>query len=123
MSLFVAQAFNHYFSMWNERDPAQVRSHLDQAVTEDFIFCDPQHFHTGRDALEANVLGFRADHPLVSLEVASGVDAHHNRVRYEWHILKGTRVLFRGFDVATLADSGLIERIDGFFGSLPSRGE
>ena len=42
--------------------------------------------------------------------------AHHNRVRYHWNFTRRGRTLLRGFDVATIAESGLIERIDGFFG-------
>lgn len=121
MSLFPSPSFDHYWAMWNEGDPSKVRGHLDQAVTVNFIFCDPLHFHVGRDALEANVHGFRAEQPKVTFAVGSGVDSHHNRVRYEWHFIRGGRVLLRGFDVATLADDGLIERIDGFFGELPAK--
>lgn len=121
MSLFPVVVFDHYFDMWRETDPSKVRQHLDLAVTEDFIFCDPLQFHVGRDALETNVLAFRSDNPKVSLELGSGVDSHHNRVRYAWHITLGSRVVMRGFDVATLAPSGLIERVDGFFGELPAK--
>jgi hypothetical protein len=121
MSLFPVAVFDRYFDMWRETDPAKIRQHLDLAVTDDFIFCDPLHFHVGRDALEANVRAFRSENPKLSLELGSGVDAHHNRVRYAWHIMLGRRVVMRGFDVATLADNGLIERVDGFFGELPEK--
>lgn len=120
MSAFPAPSFDHYWTMWNEPDVDLVRGHLDQAVSEDFIFCDPVHFHVGRDALEANVRGLRSEHPRVAFSVASGIDSHHNRVRYEWHMTMGARTIIRGFDVATTSDDGLIERIDGFFGKLPN---
>lgn len=119
MSLFPEPAFEHYWNMWNETDMSAVRGHLDQAVTPDFIFCDPLHFHVGRDALEENVRTFRGDQPQAEFAIGSGVDSHHNRYRYEWHLLRSGRVLVRGFDVTTVADNGLIERIDGFFGPLP----
>jgi SnoaL-like domain len=122
MSLFPSPSFDHYWAMWNEMDPARVRGHLDRAVTDDFVFCDPLHFHVGRDALEANVHAFRADQPKASFEIGSGIDAHHNRCRYAWHLIRRGRVLVRGFDVATIADNGLIERIDGFFGELTAIG-
>lgn len=106
--------------MWNQRDLDAVRSDLELAVTDDFIFCDPIHFHIGRDALEANVREFRTSQPLAEFRIGSGVDHHHNRYRYEWHLTRRNRVLVKGFDVATVAENGLIERVDGFFGELPA---
>lgn len=104
--------------MWNEKDLIAVRGHLDAAVTEDFIFCDPLHLHVGRDELEANVRQFRADQPDAHFVLASGVDTHHNRFRYQWHFTRRGRVLVRGLDIATVGDGGRIERIDGFFGEI-----
>ena len=118
MSLFPSPAFDRYWTMWNEIELSRIRAHLDQAVTTDFIFCDPLHFHSGRDALEANVRTFRAEQPAAVFEIGSAVDSHHNRSRYVWHLTRRGRVLVKGFDVATLGDNGLIERIDGFFGEL-----
>lgn len=122
MSLFSIPAFDHYWKMWNEPDSALVRTHLDRAVTEDFIFCDPLHFHAGRDALEENVHEFRREHKHAVFVMASGVDTHHNRYRYRWDFTVREKVYLKGFDVSTVAASGLIERIDGFFGDLPSLG-
>ena len=119
MSQFPLPAFDHYWEMWNERDPALVRGHLDQAVTTDFIFCDPLEFYVGRDGLENNVHEFRAKQPDAVFVLASGVDSHHNRYRYRWDFTRRGRTLVKGFDVATVAENGLIERVNGFFGDLP----
>ena len=48
------------------------------------------------------------------------VDHHHSRCRYEWHLTLRDRVLMAGFDAVRIADSGLLDRIDGFFGPLPA---
>jgi hypothetical protein len=106
--------------MWNDPDVERARGHLEPAVTSDFIFCDPLHWHAGHDALEANVRQFRADQPAAVFEMASGFDTHHNRFRYRWNFTRRGRVLVEGLDIATVADSGLIERIDGFFGPVPN---
>jgi hypothetical protein len=119
MEVFPVAAFDHYWAMWNETDPDAVRSHLDRAVTDDFVFCDPIHFHVGRDALEANVRNFRAEQPAAVFTIGSGFDSHHNRHRYQWHFTRRGRVLVTGLDIATVGEGGLIERIDGFFGPLP----
>ena len=111
-------ALQHYMHMWNETDATLVRGHLDQAVSEDCWWVDPQNNHIGRDALEQNVRSFREKYPGASLRIASNLDGHNNRYRYDWIITIENEVLIRGFDVATLNDDGLIERVDGFFGVL-----
>ena len=107
-----------YMAMWNERDPEAIRGHLDAAVNDDCLWIDPQHQHQGRDALEANVRSFRAGFPEAGLGVGSNIDGHNDRYRYEWVIVNEGKLLLRGFDVVTLDDAGLIERVDGFFGTL-----
>lgn len=114
----IPQTMQHYLEMWNEVDPALIRSHLDRAVAENCLWVDPQNAHVGRDALEANVRKFRATYPSAELILGSNIDSHHQRYRYEWLILVDGNVLIRGFDVTCFDDQGLIERVDGFFGTL-----
>ena len=107
-----------YMKMWNERDPDAIRGHLDAAVSDDCVWIDPLHQHVGRDALEANVRGFREQFPNADLGVGSNVDGHNDRHRYEWVIVSDGELVLRGFDVVTVNADGLIERVDGFFGTL-----
>ena len=86
-------ALHHYTLMWNERDENAIRGHVDRAVSEDCLWVDPQHYHVGRDALEANVRGFRSKFPNAELSLASNVDGHNGRYRYEWMIKIGEKVL------------------------------
>ncbi len=115
---FSNEAFVHYWQMWNSTDLSEVRHHLELAVTDEFIFCDPLHFHTGRDALEENVRTFRSEWPNAQFVIASAVDNHHNRHRYRWNMINKSRTVVEGLDIATVDSSGLIDRIDGFFGEL-----
>lgn len=108
----------HYWTMWNEHDVDKVRGHLDKAVSTDVVWADPLHHHVGRDALEENVRTLRTAKPEYYFVIASELDEHHNRYRYQWHMKRKHRVLMRGLDIATLSDDGLIERVDGFFGPL-----
>lgn len=112
-------AFALYLAMWNERDPDRVRGHLDQAVTEDVLFVDPANVTRGRDEMEAMVLELLAGQPGASFEVASAYDGHHGRYRYRWNMRVDGALAVEGFDVTTVDDDGVIERIDGFFGPLP----
>ena len=36
------EALDHMLAAWNERDPERIRGHLNQALSEDVEFCDPQ---------------------------------------------------------------------------------
>ena len=112
----------HYWKMWNEPDPEQIRGHLDLAVSEDVLWADPLHSHIGRDALEANARELRTTKPEYLFVIASELDVHHDRYRYEWHMKRKHRVLMRGLDIATVNDHGLISRVDGFFGPLQEPG-
>ena len=114
----ISTAMQHYLRMWNETDPSAIRGHLDLAVSEDCLWVDPQNAHVGRDALEENVRKLRARFPTAELALGSNVDSHNRRFRYEWVIKVDGKLLIRGFDVATLAENDLIERVDGFFGTL-----
>jgi len=114
----IPESMRHYFCMWNEIDPTLIRGHLDLAISEDCIWVDPQNSHVGRIGLENNVKAFRAKYPTAELDISSNVDGHNNRFRYNWIISEQGKTLMRGFDVATLNDDGLVERVDGFFGEL-----
>jgi hypothetical protein len=111
-------AMQHYLAMWNELDMDRVRGHLDQAVSDDCVWMDPVNAHIGRDGLEKNVREFRTTFPTAELALASNVDSHNGRYRYEWLIINGDEVVLRGFDVTTLNEDGVINRVDGFFGTL-----
>lgn len=120
MSRYPNAAFEHYWQMWNSGDLDEARRHLELAVTDGFIFCDPVEFHTGRQALAANVRRFRWRYPEAHFELRSGFDRHHNRYRYRWDMIDDGEIVVEGTDIATVADDGLIERIDGFFGPIPA---
>jgi len=51
----------------------------------------------------------------------SGVDTHHNQLRFAWDLVSpdGT-VIVAGVDVGALAVDGRLQRITGFFGEAPA---
>ena len=116
------EVLQRYLAMWNEKDPDQVRRHLDTCVADTCWWVDPLHQHVGRDALEANVREFRATYPTAALGLGSNIDSHNGRHRYEWIITVDDELVLRGFDVVTVDDEGLIDRVDGFFGVLERTG-
>jgi len=106
-----------YWSAWNESDLDVVRAHLDRAVTTDVEWNDPRDSFVGIDELEAAVRQLRSTKPAYRFVIASEIDHQHGRLRYRWDMVHDTRTLMEGLDVVTLdAGSGLISRVDGFFG-------
>ena len=113
------ESLDHMLAAWNERDLDRIRGHLDRALAEDVLFCDPQHLVTGIDAFEKMVRNFRTDIPDANCKRTSGIDSHHGRYRYEWSVLDGETLVVPGFDVAIVDDEGRVNRVEGFFGPLP----
>lgn len=113
------EAFTNLSLAWNERDLTKIRFLVDLAVAENVVFADPSNYIHGIDAFEKMVKDFRVKYPESIVKRTSGLDSHNNRYRYSWEIYIGEMMIVKGFDVATLNENGLIERIDGFFGDLP----
>lgn len=106
-----------YWTAWNETDVERVRDHLDAAVTRDVVWNDPRDSFSGMDELEAAVRRLRTSKPDYLFTIASEIDQHHHRLRYRWDMARNGRTLMEGLDIVTVdPSSGLIERVDGFFG-------
>jgi SnoaL-like domain len=106
-----------YWTAWNEAELDRIRQHLVRAVTDDVEWNDPRDSFTGIDELEAAIRRLRTSKPDYRFVIASEIDHHHDRLRYRWDMIRNGRTLMEGLDIATLAPaSGLIARVDGFFG-------
>lgn len=106
-----------YWSAWNEPDVERIRSHLVGAVTEHVEWNDPRDAFVGIDELEQAMRRLRTSKPDYAFVIASEIDRHHDRLRYRWDMVRNGRTLMEGLDVVTLEpSSGLVARVDGFFG-------
>ena len=110
-----------YFEMWNEPDPARRAELVAQAWTEDGRHVDPLADVAGHAALAEYVAGVQEHYPGHQLRRISGVDAHHDQLRYGWELVgaDGT-VVVTALDVAELADDGRIRQVAAFFGDVPA---
>jgi hypothetical protein len=115
----IPEAFTNISNAWNEKDLTKIRSQVDKSVAENIVFADPSNYIHGIEAFENMVKEFRGKYPESVVKRTSGLDSHNRRYRYSWEIYIGDMMIVKGFDVATLNETGLIERIDGFFGDLP----
>lgn len=108
-----------YWAAWNEQDLDAIRPHLVDAVDDQVEWKDPRDSFTGRTELGAAIRRLRSSKPDYTFVIASEIDNHHDRYRYRWDMARGDRVLMEGTDIVTISSqSGLITRVDGFFGHL-----
>ena len=106
-----------YWTAWNASNLDMVAGLLAGAVTDDVEWNDPRDSFNGRDGLEAAIRKLRTDKPEYRFVIASEIDHQHGRLRYRWDMIRRERTLMEGLDIVTLEpESGLIERVDGFFG-------
>ena len=116
----VTSTVDTYLAMWNEGDPERRAAHISAAWTDDGRYVDPLQEAEGHAGLDQMVVGIHAQMPGHRFTRTSGVDLHHDELRFGWQLAApdGT-VAVAGVDVGTLAEDGRLRRITGFFGPLP----
>lgn len=118
----VQQVIDDYFSMWNEDDSDQRSVVIAKCFVDDATYTDPLADVVGFEGISAMVGGLRESHPGYSLRLASAIDQHHDRLRFEWEILDADGGSYlTGVDCAVLAADGRLAAISGFFGAAPER--
>ena len=109
-----------YFQVWNETNASARAEAIAAAWSEDGRYVDPLADAAGHGAIAANTEAVQAQFPGHTFRLTSGVDAHHDQVRFTWD-LNGPDggVVVSGIDVGALAPDGRLSQITGFFGPLP----
>jgi hypothetical protein len=109
-----------YLAMWNEEDAQQRAGHIQRAWAADGRYVDPLLEAEGHDALSDMVASVHTLYPGHRFKRLSGVDAHHDQVRFAWELAApdGTTTV-AGIDVGALGPDGRLRSITGFFGELP----
>jgi hypothetical protein len=116
----VATTIETYLAMWNEPDPARRADYIEQAWAEDGSYVDPLLEAEGHSALSEMVASVHAQYPGHRFHRTSGVDIHHDQVRFGWELAAPDgRTTVAGIDVGAVSPDGRLQRIVGFFGDLP----
>ena len=108
-----------YLAMWNATDPAARADLIQRAWTADGHYVDPMLEADGHAALADMVETVQRTYPGQQFRRLSGIDTHHDLVRFAWELSGDGTVTVQGVDIGELADDGRFVRITGFFGELP----
>ena len=113
------QAVRTYVDAWGETDAAQRAQMLEQVWDEHGVYTDPMAHVEGRAALIGHIGGFQQQFPGARIELSSGVDTHHGKIRFAWRlVLADQTVHVEGIDFGEVSADGKLRAIVGFFGPL-----
>jgi SnoaL-like domain len=116
----VTSTVDTYLAMWNETDPARRAEHIARVWAGDGRYVDPMLEAGGHAAIGLMVAGVQARFPGHRFRRTSGVDTHHDQLRFGWELAgPDGAIVVGGIDVGELAPDGRLKRIAGFFGELP----
>ena len=117
----VTSTVDTYLAMWNEPDPGRRADLIERAWTDDGRYVDPVQEATGHAALSEMVAAVHAQFPGQRFRRLSGVDVHHDQVRFAWELAAPEgAVTVAGIDVGVVDGDGRLRSITGFFGDPPA---
>jgi len=117
----IATTVDTYLAMWNEEDRARRETLIEQAWTTDGSYLDPLLEADGYAALSEMVAAVHAQYPGHRFRRTTGIDAHHDQVRFGWELADPDgAATVAGVDIGTVASDGRLRSITGFFGELPA---
>jgi len=116
----IAKTVTQYMAAWNEPEATARSALLAQCWSDGGIYVDPGVSLAGRDALNAHIAKVQASRPGARLEFMSGIDIHHDVVRFLWRLVRpdGTGGDI-SIDFGEVGPDGRLLRIVGFFGTAP----
>lgn len=111
-----------HLEAYGEPEPRRRDSLVAQAWAEDGRLVDPPLEGTGRRGISDMAAAVQSHYPGHTFRRTSGIDVHHSFARYQWELLspQGSTAL-SGLDVAEVGEDGLLRRIVGFLGPIPTR--
>lgn len=109
-----------YIASWNEVDALRRRRLIEDTYAEHARYTDPMVDAKGWEAIDATVVAVQAMFPDHRFALAGVVDAHHDTVRFQWHLAApgAEEPLVIGFDVAAL-EGDRIRQVFGFLDKIP----
>ena len=116
----IKEVVAQYMAAWNQPEPASRLALLDQCWSDGGVYLDPRANLTGRDELARHIAAIQASRPGARLEFMSGIDVHHNVVRFLWRLERADGSCGDvSIDFGEIGADGRLVRIIGFFGAPP----
>ncbi|KRQ96432.1 hypothetical protein CQ12_35995 [Bradyrhizobium jicamae] len=117
----IATTVTQYMAAWNEPGDTARGALLAQCWSEAGVYLDPNVSLAGRDALAKRIGEVFASRPGARLEFMSGIDIHHNVVRFLWRLVRADGTCGdTSIDFGEIGPDGRLIRIVGFFGAAPA---
>ena len=114
----ITTTIDSYIAAWNEPAADRRRALVAATWAEDGTYTDPLMSGEGADGIAAMIGAAQQQFPGHRFELADGPDAHHDRVRFTWHLQGPDGPVAVGTDFATVADDGRLRDVTGFL-ALP----
>lgn len=110
-----------YMAAWNEPDAARRQTLLAHCWSDDGVYVDPNVWLAGRAALDGHIAKVQANRPGARLEFMSGIDVHHDVVRFLWSLVRADGTCGdTSIDFGEFGPDGRLKKIVGFFGPAPA---
>jgi len=104
-----------YIAMWNESDGETRRALVARTLTDDADYVDPLMAGSGGAEIDAMIAAVQQQYPGHRFTLATGPDAHNDRVRFSWTLApEGGEPIAVGIDFGVLADDGRLRSVTGF---------
>jgi hypothetical protein len=117
----ISRLIDTYLAAWVEPDAPRRAELVDQCWSTGGALVDPPLAGYGNNGISEVMAALQAHYPGHRFVRTSGVDHHHDTLRYSWELTDDTgSVALTGIDVGFLAADGRLQRISGFFGDLPT---
>jgi hypothetical protein len=109
-----------YLAAYNETDAQARAALLEQAFAPEGRLVDPPLAGEGRDGIGEMMGMVHQQFPGHTFRRSTGVDEHHDHVRYGWELLDADGgVALAGMDVGLIDGEGRLVHVAGFFGPMP----
>ena len=116
----IANVVTQYMAAWNEPDTTTRDALLEQCWNDSAVYVDPKVSLAGREALSRHIATVRAGRPGARLEFVSGIDMHHNVLRFLWRLVHADGTCGdTSIDFGEVGPDGRLVKIVGFFGAPP----
>jgi hypothetical protein len=117
----IKDVVTQYMAAWNEPEAAARQALLAHCWSDGGVYLDPRASLVGRDELARHIGTLQSSRPGARLEFMSGIDVHHDVVRFLWRLVRADGGCGDiSIDFGEIGPDGRLNKIIGFFGAPPA---